>query len=379
MSEASEATGLDDYGDDRFVEPMTRYLESAVDEGGLNQLGAMSLQADVHRWLVNRLRWQRDLSCHPEIRAETVSSPIFITGLARTGTTKLHRMLARDPDNQAIPLWRNLNPAPDSLADPGEDNRLAVARGMATALAEMSPDFRALHPMVAEEPEEEVILLQMGFRSAGSGLLLRVPSYFEWLVEQPQQPMYTELAELLQYLQWQDRSPTARPWVLKTPLHLGRIDALFDVFPNATVVHCHRDLLSTMASFCRLIEAARLMRSDTAERAELGAFLLEWASEEWNRNLDQRDQIDRESQIIDVEYDAIRNDATGVIASIYRARGGELSVPAAERMNSWESDNPQHGYGSYTYSLEDYGVTSKAVAEAFHRYTERFPKFRVAP
>ena len=48
---------------------------------------------------------------------------------------------------------------------------------------------------------------------------------------------------MLQLLQWQkrQRGEPVRPLVLKTPAHLGYLDALLAEFPDAHVVHIHRD------------------------------------------------------------------------------------------------------------------------------------------
>ena len=45
-----------------------------------------------------------------------------------------------------------------------------------------------------------------------------------------------------------------RRWVLKTPQHLENLGPLLRTFPDATIVWCHRDPVTVVASFCSLIE-----------------------------------------------------------------------------------------------------------------------------
>lgn len=372
MADVATSEGLFDYGPPVFVEPITRLLDSVLAEAHLNQAGLMGLEMDVRRWLTNRLRLQDTLNRHPEILDEDVSDPIIIVGVPRTGTTKLQRMLGRDPGVQSLPFWQILNPAPfpgTETVDP--DPRLTLALGYVDALSSQAPDVMTLHPFAAEEPEEEVLMLEMTGRSPSAVLFFRAPSYTTWLLQQPQQPLYDELKLLLQHLQWQDGGRQGRPWVLKSPMHLGRIDALLDVFPRATVVHCHRDIATSMTSSCNLIAAARLMRTDDLDPHEVGDFLLGFLSGEWDRNLAQRAALGDDPRIVDVDYAAIRDDAFAVISDIYRTRGTTLSTEARSAMAGWEETHHARA-GDYQHSDEYYGLTPQRVERAFSSYLQKF-------
>lgn len=380
MKDASAAAGLDDYGtDQRFVEPIQRFLQSVHTEAQLHPPGLASVPADVSRWLMNRLRMQADLTQHPEIREEDVSDPIFIVGLPRTGTTKLQRLLGRDPAAQSLPFWKILNPAPfPSTETAAEDPRLAIARGYVEVLQANFPELMDLHPFVAEEPEEEVVMLEMTGRSPSLALFYNIPTFWEWLRAEPQVPLYDELRTILQYQQWLDGGRRDRPWVLKSPMHLGRIDALFEVFPNASVVHCHRELFPVMTSICNLVEAARRLRSDAVDTKELGAFLTQFLSSEWRANLEQRDRLNRDGQIFDVAYEQIKDDAQSVIRDLYQARGQKLSEEAERSMAEWAQSNHGRGPG-YPRPAADYGLTEESIAQAFSPYREHFPQFSGKP
>jgi hypothetical protein len=376
MKEASATTGLDDYGTAPFLEPMSRFLEAAVREAQLTSEGLAGLRMDADRWLVNRLRLQNDLTEFPEILDEYVDDPVVIVGVPRTGTTKLQRMLACDPGMQSLPFWKILNPVPFPDARPGEpDPRLLIARQFVEIMQLHHPDLLALHPFVPEEPEEEVVMLEMSCRSLSACLFFDVPTFFSWLTAQPQVPLYEELRVLLQYQQWQDGGRRGRPWVLKSPMHLGRIDALLEVFPNATIVHCHRDLHTSMTSICNLVEASRAIRSDRSDPIELGRFLLKFLSDEWSANLRQRTSLPADAQVLDVRFDQIRDDAPEVLRGIYRSRGAELSEPAESAMRGWANVN--HGRsGAYRRPAEYYGLEASAVEAAFSPYLDALPDLR---
>lgn len=380
MNAACVETGMDDFGSLEFVEPLKNFLQSVVAEAGLGAPGLIGLRMDLLRLLTNRLRMHDDIVRHPEILEEEVSDPIVITGLPRTGTTKLQRMLAQDPSFQNLALWRALNPAPPPGSRPDDPTaRVAMAKGMTDLMAQMFPGFLAAHPMQPEEAEEEVLLLQMSFETPANAWFFRAPSHLSWLMQRPQLRPYEELRTALQYLQWQDGGRRGRPWLLKSPIHLGELQHLFAVFPGAVAVHCHRDPAAAIPSLSGFIEILRQSRGhEHIDPLELGQFFLEFGSEMWERNLQQRKNLPSGAKIIDVHFDQIRSDAAAVIREIYRTLGRTLDQQTLDGMRLWEQQNPQDRFGTHRYSMERFGLTAESIENRFQGYLERFPAQRRA-
>lgn len=360
------------FADRSFIEPLERLVDSVTTEGNLTEPGLEGFAQDQTRLLTQRLLIEAAIAAHPEILDEDVSDPIVITGLPRTGTTKLMKVLASSSGYQSLALWQALLPAP--IVPPGTepDPRIALVEEQSQLMFEMFPDLMAAHPMRTDEPEEEVLLLQLSFRVPVNGWFYRAPSYVRWIDEQDQAPAYGDLRRTLQYLQWQDGSRRDRPWVLKSPAHLGGIDLALGAFPNATVVHCHRDIREALPSLARLLELMQLAGGAThVDNNELGAFLVEYCAGLWRRNLAQRAGAPAD-QILDFRYEDICADLGSVVDEIHARRGVEL--PPADRalMLAWEQDNPQHRFGNHVYSLERYGLTEADLKSAFADYIERF-------
>ena len=374
MAAASAEAKLDDYGDPGFIEPLEHFLHAAVSEANLGAMGLIGLRMDVMRLLINRLRMHDDLKRHPEIREEDVSDPIVITGLPRTGTTKLQRMLAQDSRFQSLAVWRALSPAPLPGSTPGcPDPRIDLARGMTDQLAQMFPGFLAAHPMQPTEAEEEVLLLQMSFETPGTAWFYRIPSYYHWVQERPQTRPYQELRTTLQYLQWQDGGRRGRQWVLKSPIHLGALNLVADTFPRASIVHCHRDPTVAIPSLCGLIEFIMQSRgNEQVDLIELGQYFNTSCAELWKTNLEQRAHLGATIKILDVAYDEIKNDARAVIQEIYRAHGMAPESCPIDKMVRWEEQNPQDLFGKHQYSLERYGLTTESVHQSYRVYMEHF-------
>ena len=109
---ARRLAGYDDLGDESDLEGLDVLLESLETEADLSRLGRTSAVANIVTALVGRLESQRSLAQNPGYREVPFEAPIIIIGLARSGTTALHRMLASAEGVQAPELWLLQSPIP---------------------------------------------------------------------------------------------------------------------------------------------------------------------------------------------------------------------------------------------------------------------------
>ncbi len=100
-------------------ESLHRLVQSLNEEARLTDEGVASKRASLIRVLSNRLLLHDEFVKNPRIADERISGPITILGLPRSGTTKLHRMIAADPRMQKLPLWKLLYPV--RALTPGPD------------------------------------------------------------------------------------------------------------------------------------------------------------------------------------------------------------------------------------------------------------------
>lgn len=377
IAAAVAEAGSDDFGDPGFIDNVRAYLHAIRTEADISPVGGLGLQHLVHGLLVNRLRYHADLVAHPEIADEDVSDPIFVAGLFRTGTTKLQRMLSTDPGVQELTFWRLLNVAPLPGAAPGEpDPRIAIARDYVGALASQSPEFMAAHAWIADEPDEDSLLLWLTFNHLAGGSVGYIPSFVKRVQARDQRPNYDYLAGILRYMQWQDGGRQGRPWVLKSPTHVGSVEPILGAFPNATIAFCHREPTVVVASFVRLFEIFWGLFGNSVDPRQVGPVMLELWSREMVKGLEQRDRLGDDPRIVDIYYDDIVANPLDVIARVYDQHGRILTADAERAFRDWERDNPQHKFGRHQYTLESCGLTAEQVQVAFAPYVDRFPRLR---
>ncbi|HTY27387.1 MAG TPA: sulfotransferase, partial [Mycobacterium sp.] len=95
---AVKACGLDDFGsdDDNYREALGVLLESYRREADLTEIGSKMNRFFVRNALVARLVSEAAFKQYPEHADVAIEKPIFVTGLPRTGTTVLHRLITAD-------------------------------------------------------------------------------------------------------------------------------------------------------------------------------------------------------------------------------------------------------------------------------------------
>ena len=81
LSEARARTGLIDFGEDLFREPLSVLLKSLREEAPLNEMGCATLRERIVDSLEMRLKTQDWIHRHPEILEEEIESPIVVVGL----------------------------------------------------------------------------------------------------------------------------------------------------------------------------------------------------------------------------------------------------------------------------------------------------------
>ncbi len=368
VSSARRRTGLTDLGDGGFLERLQLLLRSIEDEARLHPLGRWMAQQNMLRILVNRLRILDAFSQRPQIQEEAIRAPLFVVGLQRTGTTKLHRMLAADPLHRFLPSWEAISPVPHRLDQGGvAGGRLWQARVAAQGLRFLAPDFYAIHPVDPEGPEEDCLLFDFALWGTVPEATMQVPGFSAWLEAQDHGPAYGFFADMLKLLAW--LRPGGR-WVLKTPQHMEHLDALLEVFPDARIVQTHRDPVKVLASFCSMMAHSRGVFSDQVDPCEVGRHWFAKARLMVGRAMAVRDA--HPENFIDVAYDDLLTEPMGQIERIYDFAEEPLSMAARQAMTSWMRSNPQHKHGRHRYRLRDFGLDRDEVEQAFAAYRERF-------
>ncbi|ONI71101.1 sulfotransferase family protein [Actinosynnema sp. ALI-1.44] len=358
---ATKITGLADFGDQDYLDGLSVLVDSYHREAGLTDFGLRVQRAGLRSALVARLLSEAAWKANPEHAAVPIERPIFVTGLPRTGTTALHRLLTEDPAHQGLELWLTDLPQPRPPRETWDDNPMyqRIQAGYEQHHVE-HPEFMGLHYITADMAEECWRLLRQSMLSVSFECLAYVPTYSEWLSGQDWTAAYHRHRRNLQLIGMPD---AGRRWVLKNPSHLFALDALLDAYPDALVIQTHRAPRTIIASMCSLAEQATDGWSTVFRGSVIGRTQLEL----WARGLEKfnADRVKHDpAQFYDVEYDEFVADPFAVVADIYRHFGLAISDDVRAAMAAVHSSGDRRR--SHRYDLADFGLTA---AEADARFS----------
>jgi hypothetical protein len=375
MEEAVQATGLDDFGDRWFERPLEVLLDSVKREAQLNAAGEFSAMKMFHHVLRDRLYTQMWFGRHPEILARPLKNPVVIVGPMRSGTTRLHRLLAADQRFAHLRSFETISPVPrpefeQVLAGEAEDFRPKLAARILKVARLANPRTLSIHPTGAYEPEEELGLVAASMYGMKWEAQWNVPSYAEWCHEESAIPAYRHMANLLRLIGWSQQESSLRPWILKTPQHMLDLPALLEVFPDARLIFTHRDPKQVVGSAASLAWNQTIIYSDHNDPAQTGRDWLGKTATMIARMRAARDAIPRE-RMIDVQYEDMETDWRGTMERVYRFLDLEME-PAVAGMEDYLDRSARLKRHPHRYSLAEFGLREDEVNERFADYTETF-------
>lgn len=373
LGAARKETGLTEFGDESFLSAMRIMHDAVTHESAPNAFGLFNARMRALRSLTNRLWANACFEARPEIRLREIAAPLIIVGLHRSGTTRLQRMLAVDPRLQYLSAWEGFNPAPRlTMPELGKAARYAEVHQALTLGGDIYPGAFTAHPMHADWPEEEMLLLNHSFAGFSALGLHRMPTYFKWFLEDPKRDAYRYMADLLKLVGWSRGAPGERRWVLKNPQHMLDLPTLMETFPDAKLVFVHRDPLKTVGSVMSLMWFYAVQNTDLPARSWIRDTWMTFYEEMARRSIEARRAIPAAQQI-DVYFDAMNEDWRGEMQRIYDFAAIEFTSETETAMADWLAESAREGHhGGHRYALEDFGTSAEEVDARMKFYRDHY-------
>lgn len=363
---AVAATGYDDFGPNDYIEPLKLILADVDSSGRASEANKRVWVSAVTKQLIGRLFAYEGFKKYPEAAAKRVRRPIVIVGMMRTGSTALHRLLSRDPQNQTLELWLADAPMKRPPRSSWADNPWYQSKAAELDfLRQANPRLLALHPQDAGECDECHIAMQKSLWWA-EAFCFHTPEYRNWFLSVDPRFAFEFYQKTLGVIGAGDE----RRWVLKDPPHIFALDALMDVFPDACVVFTHRDIVSSVGASASLTRQFRALIDDNVTLAEQGRDIMEIWGEGLNRAEKARRRYDP-AQFFDVHIDQLHEDPVGLVETIYRHFGIPFPDESRAALEAHVAGDPRIGHGKNEYRLEDYGITEDIVRKCSGEYYER--------
>ncbi len=364
---ARRRTGLDDWGDEAFIDVMDKLIAFA-DAARPTPLGEVALRQTAYAAVCNRLFIEDYIARHPEVEDVPIERPIFIVGFPRTGTTLLQNLLSQEAGARALSFWELYTPVPVS-DDRDEDRRLRVRK--ASRVLDMArfvaPEMPIVHDTRADTKEECWYLFANTFAVLNMDLASGVTMFGSWLLQHDMTGPYREYKRMLQLMaHWE---PT-RQFVLKCPEHLWFLDALFEVFPDACIVWPHRDPVSCVSSYSSMISLTRRAWYGRIHSEAIGVHISERFLQGVERGMAARDRHGAE-RFFDIRFDDLVADPVAAARDIKRHFGIAHTEDGERAMRAWLALPREDRPGKHVYSASQWALDPDRLRRRFSAYIDQ--------
>lgn len=313
--------------------------ESLAAEARLNPLGLTI----AHGLLVRTIRQRLELGAlwadRPELAMSEIAAPIIVVGQMRSGTTRVHRLLAADPAHAATRFCDSWQPQPRS-----PDTR-PLWSGLSLFIArQLDPWLDTIHPFGATRPDEELGWLACALDHCAYEAQWRVPTFTSFSESREPAPIYREFSRILR-TDAATHGNAHLPRVLKVPQFAEDLPTLLAQFPNARVVMTSRDRADIASSAASLVGNQMTIQSDHAD--------MDWIIAECARKIALREErmaaaiATFKGPLAVVDFEALASDWQGEMTRTYRLLGLEFSSTGQDAMQAEQGraeKSPHHAH-----------------------------------
>ncbi len=335
---------------------------------------------DLCRALRNITSLAGERQRHPEIGQEVIERPVFIVGINRTGTTYLHRLMARDARFWSLRSYEFMEPVLATeqyatIAGTPEDPRRKDFEEI-IEVSGIRETFAGIHHIDIDEPEEDFPILRLTFTTWMLTVRYHVPDYARWLAKTGSRGAYAYHRLVMQHYNWQRRQRHPRrtgQWLFKMPGHLMELEALLEAYPDALFIQTHRDPKQFMGSWNNMVERIRSQSSEPRPRHEFGAEQLAFMSGMLNKAVRFREsRPDLEARWVDVNYLDLVQNPLAVMRHIYDRFDWTLNQETENHMVNWDlrQTKKRREETRHRYNLQDFGLAPEAIDNEFAPYLD---------
>lgn len=307
-----------------FRERLTRMCDSVRSEADLNPLGQAMAFGQLLRTVKTRMALGDLWSKRPELLATRLAPPIIVIGHMRSGTTRIHKLLAADPAHSHTRYCDAYHPVPA---------RRGVNRAKATfelaMLGVLNPWMQSIHPMAPAEVEEELAWISAALHHSIYESQWRIPAYSAWSEARDPAPIYREFLRMFQ-TDAAIRGIAGKPRVLKVPAFAEDLTTLLALLPDARLVLAERDHAAVLKSAVSLAANQMAIQSDSSDLAQIEAL--------WRHKIALREErlaaalASWQGPVARLDFAQLNSDWEGAIRSCYSALGLVLTPAALGQM-----------------------------------------------
>jgi len=320
---------------------LEKLCEAVCADAQLNALGQAMAHGQLVRVVRNRLAFGDLWRAQPELLETDLAPPIIVIGHMRSGTTRIHKLLASDPAHSHTRYQDAYHPVPTRFGM----NRIKSVFDL-IMLGALNPWLQSIHPMAAGKVEEELAWISAALHHSIYESQWHIPTYSAFSESRDPTPIYHEFARILR-TDAGHRGNAEMPRVMKVPAFAEDLPTLLEQFPDARLVLANRDHNAVLQSAVSLCANQMAIQSDHCDLTKIEAL--------WEHKITLREGrmakalLDWKGPVATLDFDELNADWENAIKRCYEELGLSLSDQAQEAMRAQmtgSSKGAHHGHSA---------------------------------
>jgi hypothetical protein len=226
------------------------------------------------------------------------------------------------------------------------------------------PGLNLVHPIQSTDPEECLLITPFSLKSLLYSYMARIPSYEDYLKKTDHASVFLWHSRFLQVLESLNRP---KRWLLKDPGHIGRLNEILAVYPEASFIQIHRDPVETIPSICSLTEKTRRPFTKRMDKNEIGARTLSYWEESLAKGEKEKSNISQD-KFINVKFEDFIVKPVEQIKAIYSQLELNLDKETERKMIDFTQKFKKVEKAKHSYELNEFGLSKESVQNTLSKY-----------
>lgn len=314
-------------------------------------------------------------------RKVSIKAPVFVTGVPRSGTTFLHRVLASDPQFTTFSTWECLF-APSIvqkkiiLAIGALDARFGgvLKRVVDKITATVTQDLSDIHATRLDAPEEDYFVFMplllcfiLVVVFPGSEIIWRMGFFDRAMSATEKRRLMSYYRACLQkhlYVFGEEKTLLS-----KNASFASLVQSLTDEFSDARFIYCLRDPQETLPSQLSSLRGAMLACGNDPDSPQFRDRMVELLSFQYENLLETVSRAKPGTRQSVINMDVLKNDLLCAMDTIYQQLA-LTATPAFQTTLTVEARQASRFRSQHSYSARQFGYDEQTIKRRFsHVYS----------
>ncbi len=322
-----------------------------------------------------RLAYGLDQLFYPDIKNQDIDQPIFIIGNFRSGTTLLHRLLAKDQRFTGMKAWE-IYVAPSIVQRRIIKWIMRVNRLVGNPIQKLIDSFEValrnysyMHRTGLNEIEEDAHVLLQIWSSYELFAFFPFPElindyiYYDEQIPEAQQNM--DMAYYREVLQRHVYANNGKRYISKSPSYSPRVKTLHKRFPDAKFINLVRSPLRVVPSSVSMFSNHWRTYGEPEQDYPKTAYeVIQKQAKHWYLYPHQYLKSLPQDQYVMVRYRDLVADPQATVEGIYQRFGIDMTAEY-EQILTIESEIAKQYKSKHKYSLKSMGLDENRLVDEF--------------